>query len=135
MSLPGMDDDALIACVDLVGRVGARGFEVGYLHDDVPSEQAGWYAHCKLRGTRITAEDHRGPVEACDALSRRLLTGAKCKHCGGLVTLSDTGGFAFQSATLVDGTVWNAEDAAKAGQCRWRRMGPKWDRGCEATHP
>jgi len=42
-----LDEDALIAAADLVGRTGATGFEIGYLHDDVPAEKAGWYAHAQ----------------------------------------------------------------------------------------
>lgn len=61
----------MIACVDLVGRCGAREFEIGYLHDDVPVAQAGWYAS------------------------------------------------AFYRAPAEDG-------------CRWRRVGKRWEPGCDA---
>lgn len=123
------DQDAMTACADLVGRTGARELEIGYLHDDVPADQAAWYAHAKYRGARITADDHRGPVEAVEALARRLLTGAQCK-CGRLVALSDDGAVAFDSAHLTDGTEWNAEHAAAAGQCRWTRNGNRWVSAC-----
>lgn len=127
-----LDEDALQACADLVGRTGATGLQFGYLHDDVPPDQAGWYAHAQYRGARITVDDQRGPIEAADALCRRLLVGAKCVHCSKLVALSDDGAVAYDS-TLVDGTRWTAEEAARAGQCRWRRVGPRWARGCEPT--
>lgn len=129
-----MDDDALAAAVDLIGRTGAQGFEIGYLHDDVPIEAAGWYAHAQYRGARITEENHRGPIEAAEALARQLLTGAMCNHCKKLVALSDDGAVAF-NGTLLDGTRWTAEQARAAGQCRWRRVGPRWVRGCERTAP
>lgn len=129
MPLTAMDDDAIVACADLVGRTGATAFQIGYLHDDVPVEQAGWFAHAQFRGARISVEDHRGPVEAAEALCRRLLTGAKCR-CGRLVALSDEGAIAFDGH-LADGSRWTTEQAAAAGQCRWRRMGPRWVRGCE----
>ena len=45
-----IESDAVIACADLVGRTGAKEFQVGYLHDDVPVEQAGWYAHAQYQG-------------------------------------------------------------------------------------
>lgn len=128
--LPGLDEDELIACVDLIGRTGARGFEVGYLHDDVPIAEAGWYAHAQYRGARITAEDHPSPVAAAKALASRILTGAKCKGCGKLVALADDGAFAYFRSTLLDGTRWNAADAAAAGQCRWERVGKRWEMGC-----
>jgi hypothetical protein len=126
-----IDQDAVIAAVDLVGRAGAKQFEVGYLHDDVPTEEAGWYATATYRGAKIMEQDHPGPVEACEALARRLLTGAKCTGCGGLVALSDGGAVAAKSATMIDGSTWTAEEARAAGQCRWRRMGDRWVRGCD----
>lgn len=69
MTEPAYDEDALIAGVDLVGRTGATDFEVGYLHDDVPVAEAGWYAKAQYRGARLTAEDHPGPVEAVECPS------------------------------------------------------------------
>jgi hypothetical protein len=125
-----LDEDALIAAADLVGRTGATRFEIGYLHDDVPAEQAGWYAHAQYKGARITAEDHRGPVDAAEALARRLLTGGKCAKCGKLIALSGSGAFAYHAPVMTDGTRWTADDAAAAGQCRWTRTGPRWEAGC-----
>ena len=128
-----LDEDAVKACADLVGRTGATEFQIGYLHDNVPADQAGWYAYASYKGARITVEDQPGPVEAADALSRRLLAGARCTHCHGLVALSDQGAFAFGKATLVDGSQWDAGQAAATTQCRWRRMGDRWDRGCKGA--
>lgn len=125
------DQDALDAALDLVGRTGARSFELGYLHDG-PVEQAAWYAHVQYRGARISVENRHGPVEAAEALARRLLTGGKCTGCGRLVALSDTGAVAYRSAVMADGTRFTAEDAAAAGQCRWRRVGARWEMGCTA---
>lgn len=129
--LPDMGADEVIATVNLVGRTGAKNLEIGYLHDDVPSERADWYAHAQYKGARIIAEHHTGPVEALEALASRLLTGAKCAHCGGLVALSKDAAFAYFRSHLVDGTTWNAAQAAAAGQCHWRRDGARWVRGCE----
>lgn len=105
---PELSGDVVAACADLVGRAGAREFELGYLHDDVPAEEAGWYAHAQYRGTRVTAEDHRSPSSAALALAERLLRGAACR-CGQRVTLADG----------VDG-------------CRWRLAGARWEPGCDA---
>jgi hypothetical protein len=127
---PVLDEDAVIAAVDLVGRSGATGFEFGYLHDDVPTEEAGWWAKAQYRGARISVQDHRGPVEACEALARRILTGAKCAHCGGLVALSDRGAVAY-GGQMADGTTFTLEQARAAGRCRWTREGQRWARGCE----
>lgn len=127
-----LDEDALFAAADLVGRTGAKEFEVGYLHDDVPPEHAGWYAHAQYKGARISAEDHKGPIEAAEALARKLLSGGKYTKCGGLISLSGSGALIYESATLTDGTKWTAEKARAAGQCRWTRMGRRWEAGCQA---
>ena len=122
---------AVVAAADLVGRTGATGFEIGYLHDDVPPEQAAWYAHAQYRGARITAEDHASPGDAAEALAVQLLTGARCK-CGRLVRLDADGAFAFRRPVMTDGTTWTAELAAAAGQCKWTRLGARWDSECGA---
>ena len=126
------DEDRLVAAVRLCGRAGAKQFQLGYLHDDVPMAEAGWYAHVQYRGARIIAEDCASPADAADELARRILTGARCK-CGKLVALSAGGAFAFHRVVMSDGTTWTAEEAARAGQCRWRRIGPRWVMGCQET--
>lgn len=120
----------VIAAADLVGRTGARSFAIGYLHDDVPVEEAGWYAHAQYRGARISADDHRSPGDAAEALAIRLLTGARCK-CGKLVALVPGGAFAFTDPVMADGSRWSADQAEDAGQCLWRRYGKRWQQGCE----
>ena len=124
------DGDAVKACADLVGRTGAKSFECGYLHEGVPVAEAGWYATAVFKGAKLTEEDKTSAAEACDALAARLLSGAQCQHCKGLVSLSDEGAFAFRKAVLVTGQRWDAADAAKAPQCRWTRDGERWERGC-----
>ena len=124
------DGDAVRACADLAGRTGATSFECGYVHDDVPAEEAGWYATAVFRGTKITAGDKRSPAEACLELAVRLLSGAQCQHCRKLVTLSADGAVA-RDVTLVGGGTWTAEEQAAAGLCHWRRAGDKWVRGCD----
>ena len=64
------DQDALFAGLHLVERTGAKKVEIGFLHEDVPAEDAGWYAHAQYHGARVTAEDHPGPVEAVEALGK-----------------------------------------------------------------
>lgn len=107
-SSPHINDDVVIACADLVDRAGASGFEIGYVHDDVPVEEAGWYAHATYQGARIIADDHRSPTGAVLALAERLLRGAACR-CRRPVSLSD----------------------AQQG-CRWRLVGRRWQPGCDA---
>lgn len=103
-----MDQDALVAAADLIGRSGASGFTVGYLDDDVPIENARWYAHAQYRGARLQVENQAGPVEAAEALARRVLETGMCNHCRQPVRLTDD----------------------EPG-CRWTRMGQRWVRGCE----
>lgn len=105
----GVDEDALIAAVDLVGRSGAREAEIGWLHDDVPPAEAGWYATATYRGAKLIAEGP-GPVEAAEALARRILDGGMCNHCKKPIALG-------------------GELSLHA--CRWTRMGRSWQRGCE----
>lgn len=119
----------MLACVDLVGRAGGRKFEIGYLHDDVPVDQAAWYAHVEYRGARIFVENHSGPAEAADALARKLLTGGKCR-CGRLVALSRDGAIAYADTTMADGSRWTVAEARAAGQCLWKRSGARWDPSC-----
>lgn len=122
----------VVAAADLVARTGARQFDIGYLHEGVPSDRAGWYAIAMYRGARITADDEPGPAEAAEALARRLLTGAKCS-CGKLVALDDAGGIAYQNPFMTDGTRFPAEQAARAGLCRWRRDRDRWISACGRT--
>jgi hypothetical protein len=105
-----MHGDAVVACADLIGRTGATGFELGYLHDDVPVEEAGWYAHANYRGTRLMTDQHRSPSAAALALAERVLAGGMCR-CGQPVTLDDD----------------------RRG-CRWQLMGKRWEPGCD-TEP
>lgn len=101
------NDDMVMACAHLVDRSGASGFEIGYVNEDVPIEEAGWYAHAQYQGARLTAADHRSPTLAALALAERLLRGARCK-CRQMVTLSDA-----------------------APGCRWRLVGARWESGCD----
>lgn len=103
-----MDDDIIIACCELAGRCGATGFDIGYLLDNVPTEEAKWWAEVQWRGTRIITDNHRSPTGAALALAERLLTGSACK-CGDTVTLSD----------LQPG-------------CRWALNGKRWEPGCDS---
>jgi hypothetical protein len=122
---------AVVACADLVGRTGARSFEIGYLHDNVPVDEANWWASAIYRGARIQVDGHIHPAAAATALAVKILTGAKCR-CGKLVALSDDGAIAFSKITMADGSRWSAEQAAAAGQCRWRLIGQQWKPSCPA---
>ena len=104
-----IDENVLIACVDLVGRTGASDFDLGHSGDDTSSlAEVTWHAAAIYRGARIIADEHPTPTVAVMALAERLLSGATCR-CGHPVTLS-----------------------SGAGGCRWQLIGPRWEPGCDA---
>lgn len=103
-----LNDDVIVACADLAGRAGARSFEIGYLREDVPPEEAGWYAQAFYRGARLGSGEHSSPSAAALTLAERLLSGAMCR-CRRPVTLSD----------------------GQSG-CRWQLVGRRWEPGCDA---
>lgn len=100
------------AHADLIGRTGATNLEVGYLHDDVPSHEAGWYAHAQYRGARVTVEDKVGPAEALRALAVRLLAGATCRWCGKQISI---------------------RSRTSRRRCSWKLTNGRWERGCRST--
>jgi hypothetical protein len=129
ISVPGADQDAMFAALDLVGRTGAARFQLGWLHDDVPAGEMGWYANAQYKGTRVSVEDQAGPVQAAVALAQRLLAGAQCTTCGGVITLSGMDAADRESPVMmVDGSTWG--DAATASTCQWTRQGRRWQPAC-----
>jgi hypothetical protein len=111
--LPPFDGDLLTAHIDVLGRMGCSGFEIGYVHDDVPVEQAGWYAHVNYQGMRQIEADHPGPLQAAEALARRLLDKGGCK-CAARITLDPT-------------------DADVPDRCYWQIVnGRRWESSCDA---
>ena len=108
------DHNAVVAVADLCARTGATSFEVGYLDDDVPSEQARWYAQAQFRGARVVAEEKRSPAEAADVLARKLLQGGECTNCGRKVRVG-----------------WLGPSESTSRRCRWWRDGAAWIRGCD----
>jgi hypothetical protein len=109
MSDPGVNEDAVFACADLVGRAGASEFQFGYTGEET-DENPRWYAHARYQGARIQVQDRHTPTEACTALAERLLRGAMCR-CRKQVALSGFGSDYF---------------------CRWRLVGRRWEPGCDA---
>jgi hypothetical protein len=131
-------DDLVVAAADLVGRAGARNFTIGWT---CPHEEAGedhncpevtWYAEAGYRNDTIREDGAPSPGAAAEWLARRLLTGARCR-CGRVVAMSDQGATVFDDVLMADGSRWTAAAAAKAGQCRWVRRGPRWMPGCPGT--
>lgn len=111
-----LDQDAVDAALELFGRAGGRESQFGHTDPDQlgPGEHVTWYAWVQFHSNdRVMVQGKSGPVEALEALARRLLNGAKCAYCVGTVTLSGK---------------------PQRGVCRWTRQGAKWVRGCEATY-
>lgn len=100
-----LDEDAAVAAVNLIGRTGANGVDFGYDEAD-----GSWWASAEFIQKTVTVSGNRGPVEALEALARRLLTDATCK-CGRVVALSGN----------------------DPGLCRWTRNGRAWESGCTAS--
>jgi len=132
MNISGSDEDSLVAAADLIGRSGATSFQIGYLDDEPPHR---WYAYAQYQGARISAEEHRGPVEAAEALARRLLEGGKCTNCGGLIALSSKGAVFYPNAVMADGSRFTLKQAQASPQCRWSRQGKRWFAGCAVRQP
>lgn len=101
---------ALVAAVDVIGRSGATGFEIGYLDDQPPHR---WYATAIYKGAKVHGEHPSNPEVAADRLARKLLHGGQCTHCGGKVNVRP----------------WEGHWAD--AECIWRRAGNRWVRGCE----
>ncbi|MGN2634648.1 hypothetical protein ACTD5D_00325 [Nocardia takedensis] len=107
-----LDEDAVIAAADVIGRTGAVQFEFGHDGDDDtrPATEVRWHASAMYRGARVFEDGHPGPVEAAEALARKLLAGGLCTNCNQTITLSGP--------------------TEQAGHCRWTRQGRRWERGC-----
>lgn len=123
----GAHREAIVACAEVVGRSGGRQFEVGYLYDEdepppdwppgepVTAADAGWYATARYKGTLLKGEG-ADPAEACERLAARVLHGGQCVECGGRINLRPGAGR------------W------KGKNCRWRREGEHWVRGCDGGY-
>jgi hypothetical protein len=113
------DRDRLIAAYDLVGRVGAVDFVVGY-DDDLP-EEYWWFARAALPGGSMISEVKgcTGADVAAEKLARKICNGGRCTACGKVMSLL-TGS---TTSSLLDLCFWT------------RTANPKrWERGCVDTH-
>lgn len=105
-----VDEDALLAAYELVGRTGATALEMGYANEEATTAaEASWWAYAQYRGARVMIEDQTDPVQAVEGLARKLLTGAMCTGCQRIITLSGVG--------------------VNPRRCRWTRNGRHWVRG------
>lgn len=114
-----LDEDQLVAAVDLVGRSGATEYETGFLDDVADSRDARWWASAVYRGAKLQVDGYPGPDSAAEALARKILTdggGATCTYCGKRIWLGAS-----------------SRAARRARRCVWARHGRRWGRGCTDT--
>lgn len=104
----------VVACVDLMQRLGSNSFEIAWACPHTPDEEDGhdcgyvvWHAIAKFKGSRATGKG-TDPAGACHNLVKKCLTGGKCK-CGKPSTIT-----------------------TKANHCLWARDGKRWESSCDA---
>lgn len=132
-----LDEDRLVAAVEVIGRGAANGLELGWTNDDDDPLPGYWYATASWRGVKVIVEQQFGPAEAAEELALKVIAGGQCVHCGRMVT-----------ARIVDDAVSlvysvpghpRLDPAALAefgtgDLCLWRRAGRHWLRGCDGAH-
>lgn len=129
------DNEVIAASVNLFTRCGAQEFDYGHMLENVPSEDADWYAYVGFRGSRITVEHQRGPVQALDALAARVLDGGMCTTCTRICTTRPDGVMVRDTVHVHTGAKVSQEEAAanveRNGACHWVRDGDHWYSGCD----
>lgn len=119
-----LDTPEIIAAAEVLHGAGATSFELGW-------EEGGWWASVQILGRACVVREHPGPGAAARGMVYRLLPGAKCSYCGGVVTLDPIGVPQPRDTVIADGTLWTEQDQQTAGPCRWYRVGSRWTPGCE----
>lgn len=104
--------ERMMAAIDAIARSGAKGFEVGYLDEDVPAHLARWYATATYHGAKQSSQEHPDPASATEGLMAKLLVGGRCVACGQRITLEG----------------WAGDDKPK--RCVWHRVRACWVPGC-----
>ena len=90
----GIEQKAVLAAADLVGRSGARRFEFGYLNaQGLAFERDGpmWWASAIFKGRRLGVEGQPSPGMACTLLVGQIIDGGQCTKCGEVSTVSGDG--------------------------------------------
>lgn len=106
----------VLALTHLADRAGARDLEVGYLHDDVPIEEAAWWARVGYQGAHLTSENHASPGDAALGLATKIIEGSLCRCRRRASTI------------LAEG----ASDGQGGEICRWTLIEDRWTPGCDA---
>ena len=109
---PGMQP--VVAAADLVGRAGAKGFEIAWDCPHATDSDSGhscpevtWTCSASYKGHRIFTEARSHPAQAANELAVKILTGGSCR-CGETVGLFGAPG------------------------CQWQLVDDRWEPGCDA---
>lgn len=105
------DMDRLTEAVEMVGRMGAQSFQVGYLVDDPAPGVANWWCSAEFRSGTLVTLPAMTPEQAAEDLVAMLRRDARCAWCGRKVA-------------------WGDRPRRGAKACWWRRIGGRWERGC-----
>lgn len=99
--------------IDMVGRMGAQSFQLGYLVDDPPPDAANWYAEAEFRSGTLVTMPCMTPWEAAEELASTLQRNATCRWCARTIA-------------------WGNRPPAKKRLrfCWWRQVAGRWERGC-----
>ncbi|MBO0743601.1 MAG: hypothetical protein J2P43_01185 [Candidatus Dormibacteraeota bacterium] len=88
MSRPQLQDQRLVAAVDLLHRVGAASFEMRYSEPEQDDSPVVWIAIITLHekhplGANVPPQVAAGlsPLRAAEKLAEQLVDGGRCKHC------------------------------------------------------
>lgn len=111
-----LNPERAVEAIDMIRRTGATEVEFGFLDEDVPVHLARWWARARWKGATLIEEEHRGPIEALEALVRVATRGALCRRCGRRIH-------------------WGAPSrriTLSGNVCGWRRVVGRWEPGCPA---
>lgn len=114
-----IDEETIEASLELAGRAGADGIEVGYLENDAPIHKARWYAYAKYQGGRIICDEETSPEAALNGLATKILADGTCQNCG-RKTAAKTPGISGRIRAI-----WC---------CVWEWRNGTWIASCDAAH-
>lgn len=113
--------DPIVEAVEMIGRAGARSFEVGY-HPafdvegneldgaSTPASEFRWWAKATFKGAALAVDDWPGPALATLALVQRVRKDARCAHCERLIA-------------------WGSK---RRRYCWWTQVDGRWEPGCRS---
>lgn len=84
--VPSIPDYMLLgrttAAIDLIGRTGARLFELAFDDETGHSRMpVMWHASARFKGARVSSQAFPFPAQAAEDLLARVIDGGQCKKC------------------------------------------------------